>query len=173
MPRLQNMKYIAPHRMNNPTQLLILVGTMSNTAEHVAHAIEMDCVDLVDRIEVRMMDGLDIRIFDEDALYLICSSTHGSGDVPDNARALYESLGREPRFLGHVRYGVIALGDSVYPQTFCNGGLRFDERLADLGAVRIGEVFRHDASAGIEAEVVGTAWCREWLATALQASAKA
>lgn len=155
-------------------KLKILVGTMTSTADYVAQAIQMDCADLVDDIEVVMMDGKDISVFDEDALYLICSSTYGSGDVPDNARALYESLGSEPRFLGHVRYGVVALGDQgTHPQTFCQGGRRFDERLADLGAVRIGEVFRHDASAGTEAEVVGAAWCREWLATAVLASAKA
>lgn len=160
--------------MNPPSRLLILVGTMTNTAEYVAHAIELGCADLVDRIEMRMMDGLDIQAFDEDALYLICTSTYGAGDVPDNARALYESLGNEPRFLGHVRYGVLALGDQgTHPQTFCQGGRRFDERLSDLGAVRVGDVFCHDASAGTEAEVVGAAWCREWLAKALQASAKA
>lgn len=160
--------------MNPPSRLLILVGTMTNTAEYVAQAIDMDCADLVDHIEVRMMDELDIRVFDEDALYLICSSTYGAGDVPDNARALYESLGNEPKFLGHVRYGVIALGDQgTHPQTFCQGGRRFDERLTDLGAVRVGDVFCHDASAGTEAEVVGAAWCREWLAQALRTSAKA
>ena len=168
MTHPQDMKYIAPHCMNTPSRLLILVGTVTNTAERVARAIQMDCADLIGQIDVRLMDGLDIRVFDEDALYVICSATHGAGDVPDNASALYDSLDREPRFLGHVRYGVIALGDSIYPQTFCNGGLRFDERLADLGAVRIGDVFRHDASAGTEAEVVGAAWCREWLTHALQ-----
>jgi MioC protein len=157
--------------MSTPSKLLILVGTMTNTAEYVAQAIEMDCADLIPAIEVRMMDGLDISVFDEDALYVICSATYGAGDVPDNARHLYESLASRPKFLGNVRYGVIALGDSVYPQTFCNGGLRFDERLADLGAVRIGDVFRHDASAGTEPEVVCTAWVREWLALALTASA--
>lgn len=156
--------------MSTPSKLLILVGTMTNTAEHVAQAIEMGCADLMPSIEVRLMDGLDIRVFEEDALYVICSSTHGSGDVPDNAHHLYESLASEPRYLGSVRYGVIALGDSAYAQTFCNGGLQFDERLADLGAVRIGEVFRHDASAGTEPEVVCTAWAREWLALALHAT---
>jgi MioC protein len=129
MTHPQNMKYIAPHCMNTPSRLLILVGTVTNTAERVARAIQMDCADLIGQIDVRLMDGLDIRVFDEDALYVICSATHGAGDVPDNASALYDSLDREPRFLGHVRYGVIALGDSIYPQTFCNGGLRFDERL--------------------------------------------
>ena len=147
-------------------------GTMTSTADYVAQAIQMDCADLVDDIEVQMMDGLDASAFDEDALYLICTSTYGSGDVPDNARALYEALDAQPKFLGHVRYGVIALGDRTYMQTFCFGGQKFDERLQGLGAQRIGEVWRHDASAGTLPEELGAAWCREWLAEAIPAMRK-
>ena len=120
-------------------KLIILVGTVTSTADYVAQAIQMDCADLVEEIEVKLMDGLEIDVFDEDALYLICSSTYGAGDVPDNARLLYESLDSTPRYLGHVRYGVIALGDRPYLQTFCFGGKKFDERLQGLGAQRIGE----------------------------------
>ena len=149
-------------------KLRILVGTMTNTAQYVAQSIQMDCTDLVPDIEVVMMDDLDIGVFlqpqDDDTVYLICSSTYGSGDVPDNARALYESLDSQPAYLGHVRYGVIALGDCTYVQTFCFGGKKFDQRLSDLGAKRIGEVWCHDASSGTMAETEGTAWCREWLA---------
>ena len=83
--------------------------------------------------------------------------------MPDNARALYESLDANPKFLGHVRYGVIALGDRTYVQTFAFGCKKFDERLQGLGAQRIGEVWCHDASAGTMPEELGTAWCREWL----------
>ena len=89
-------------------KLKILVGTMTSTADYVAQAIQMDCADLVDEIEVVLMDGRDISVFDEDALYLICTSTYGSGDVPDNARNLYDSLDLQPKYLGHVKYGVIA-----------------------------------------------------------------
>ena len=155
-------------------KLKILVGTMTSTADYVAQAIQMDCTDLVDNIEVEMMDALDISVFSaenaKDAIYLICSSTYGQGDVPDNARALYESLSAAPAFLGHVKYGVIALGDRTYLQTFCFGGKKFDERLSDLGAQRIGEVYCHDASTGTMPEEEGTAWCRQWLAEALQGS---
>jgi MioC protein len=151
-------------------KLKILVGTMTSTADYVAQAIQMDCAELVDEIEVTLMDGRDIDVFDEDALYLICTSTYGSGDVPDNARALYESLDARPKFLGHVRYGVIALGDRTYAQTFCFGGKKFDERLQGLGAQRIGEVWCHDASAGTMPEELGTAWCREWLKEAIAAT---
>jgi len=152
-------------------KLKILVGTMTSTADYVAQAIQMDCADLVSDVEVQLMDGLDIGVFDsvteEDAIYLICSSTYGQGDVPDNARLLYDSLDAQPKFLGHVRYGVIALGDRTYLQTFCFGGKKFDERLQGLGAQRIGEVWCHDASAGTLPETEGAAWCREWLALAL------
>src|SRR4051794_16033353 len=52
-------------------KLKILVGTMTSTADYVAQAIQMDCADLIGEIEVTLMDGLDISVFDEDALYLI------------------------------------------------------------------------------------------------------
>jgi MioC protein len=155
-------------------KLKILVGTMTSTADYVAQAIQMDCADLISDIEVQLMDGLEINVFDnateEDAIYLICSSTYGQGDVPDNARGLYDSLDAQPKFLGHVRYGVIALGDRTYMQTFCFGGKKFDERLQGLGAQRIGEIWCHDASAGTLPETEGAAWCREWLALVLSST---
>ena len=156
-------------------KLKILVGTMTSTADYVAQAIQMDCADLIDDIEIDLMDNLDVGYFEagktEDALYLICTSTYGSGDVPDNARALYESMGSNPQFLGHVRYGVIALGDRTYLQTYCFGGKKFDERLQDLGAQRMGEVWCHDASSGTMPETEGAEWCRQWLAESLQTMA--
>ncbi len=120
------------------------------------------------------MDGLDIQALTHSPVKMhfisSASSTYGSGDVPDNARALYDSLDTQPKFLGHVRYGVMALGDRTYLQTFCFGGQKFDERLQGLGAQRVGEVWCHDASSGTLAEVEGTVWCREWLVQALAAS---
>jgi len=153
--------------MKNPVTLHILVGTTTNTAEYVAQAIEMESADQVDRIEVRLMDGLDASLFEEDAIYLICTATYGTGDVPDNARGLYESLLQAQPLPGGIRYGVIALGDSVYPQTFCNGGQRFDTALRALGATRVGELLCLDASEDPDPETSATRWCRAWLAQAL------
>lgn len=152
-------------------KLKILVGTMTSTAQYVAQSIEMDCADLLDTIEVLMMDDLDMGVFEtsaaQDALYLICTSTYGSGDVPDNARALYTAMDQAPQDLSHIRYGVIALGDRTYMQTFCFGGKHFDERLQGLGAQRLGDVWQHDASSGTMPETEGTNWCRQWLTQAL------
>ena len=161
-------------------KLKILVGSMTHTADHVAQAIQMECADLASSVEVEWMDGLDIHVFDaeksSDALFLVCISTYGAGDVPDNAQMLFQSLDAQARFLGHVRYGVIALGDSMaHAQTYGFGGKRFDERLQDLGAQRLGDICFLDSSDGTLPEAQGAKWCRAWLIAALaptQASAK-
>lgn len=154
-------------------QLKIFVGTVTSTADYVAQAMKMECADLLSSIEVRLMDDLDISVFApaeaKDALYVICTSTYGMGDVPDNALAFYESLDLQPRFLGHVRYGVIALGDnSSHSKTFCFGGKKFDARLQDLGAHRMGEICCLDAGNEALPEMRAAQWCRQWLSDTLR-----
>jgi MioC protein len=147
-------------RTELPT-IKILVGTMTGNAERAAEEIELAFDDRA-RIVTLDMDRLTPAVFDDDAIFLICSSTYGQGDVPDNARDFYRQLGEHRPDLRHVRYGVIALGDMTYPQTFANGGKRFDAILAELGATRLGAVFCHDASTGTLAEDEAVAWAGGW-----------
>lgn len=162
-PRLSNTT------MPSPTRLLILVGTTYGNAEAVAQAVAFEAGDRFDEVEVRRMDGLDISVFDAGSAtcHLICCATHGSGDVPDNAQALAASLANEPRYLGHVRYGVVALGDSSYASTYLGGGLRFDALLSDLGARRVGEVMALDAATVDEPDQAAVEAIRPWLDQAL------
>ena len=152
-------------------KLKILVGTVTGTALSVAQAVQLHCAELLQAVNVVPMDSLDTSVFDaaktEETLYLICTATCGTGDVPDNARALYDSLDSQPQYLGHVRYGVMALGDSSYPDPFCFGGKKFDERLQDLGAQRIGDLWCHDASNSTTPEAQGAEWAHQWLTAAL------
>lgn len=146
-----------------PFEVTILVGTMTNTAQLVAQEIELSVDDEDTRVHVVYMDGLDACAVKPGNLYLICSSTYGQGDVPDNARDFYESLGATRPDLSGVHYGVIALGDRTYLQTFCFGGKKFDALFSDLGAQRIGEVCLHDASAGTMPEEVCVEWAQQWI----------
>ncbi len=143
--------------------LTILVGTMTSTAQLVAQAVQLAIEDDDVRVTLKLMDGLDAGVFAGGGLYLICTSTYGQGDVPDNAKALYASLQAVRPELANVEYGVIALGDRTYAETFCNGGKRFDEVLTQLGARRLGEVFRHDASAGTMPEELASEWAIGWI----------
>ncbi len=146
--------------------LTILVGTMTGTAQLVAQALELVLDDGETAVTVKPMDGLDADVFAGGKLFLICTSTYGQGDVPDNAKQLYESLQTARPDLAAVQYGVIALGDRTYADTFCNGGQRFDTVLTELGAQRIGDVLRHDASAGTMPEEVAEEWIGTWIAAA-------
>ncbi|MEQ1881366.1 MAG: flavodoxin domain-containing protein [Burkholderiales bacterium] len=147
-----------------PLDLIVLVGTMTGTAQLVAQELELLYGDDDACIRVMLMDGLEAKIFSEGGLFLICTSTYGQGDVPDNAKQLFESLQSSRPALTQVEYGVIGLGDRTYAETFCFGGKRFDQLLSELGARRIGEPMLHDASAGTMAEEVAAEWAQEWLA---------
>jgi MioC protein len=145
------------------TQITILVGTMTGTAQLCAQEMELALGDDDTEVETLLMDSLDASVFSKNSVFLICTSTYGQGDVPDNARALYEDLKAKRPNLSHVRYGVFGLGDRTYAETFNFGGKRFDEVLGELGAERIGERHMHDASSGILPEETALEWCQEWL----------
>jgi len=147
-------------------KITILVGTMTGTAQLCAQEMELALDDGDTEVKTVMMDGLDGSVFSGGGVFLICTSTYGQGDVPDNARELYEDLKAKRPDLSHVRYGVFGLGDRTYAETFNFGGKRFDELLTELGARRIGERHTHDASSGILPEETALEWCQEWLAKA-------
>lgn len=145
-------------------KVTILVGTMTGTAQLCAQEMELALDDGETEVQTLMMDGLDASVFSGESVFLICTSTYGQGDVPDNARALYEHLKQARPDLSQVRYGVFGLGDRTYAETFNFGGKRFDEILAELGAKRVGERHMHDASSGILPEETALEWCQDWLA---------
>ncbi len=146
------------------TPIHILVGTMTGTAQLVAQELELAWDDGETVVKTRLMDKLDATVFDLPGVFLICTSTYGQGDVPDNAKALYEDLKAKRPDLSKVRYGVFGLGDRTYAETFNFGGRKFDELLAELGAKRIGDRVQHDASSGTLPEEVAAEWGEGWLA---------
>jgi MioC protein len=145
-------------------KITILVGTMTGTAQLCAQEMELALDDGETQVETLMMDKLDSSVFAREGVFLVCTSTYGQGDVPDNAKALYEDLKAKRPNLAHVRYGVFGLGDRTYAETFNFGGKRFDEILSELGAGRVGERHAHDASSGVLPEETALEWCQHWLA---------
>ena len=152
-------------------KLTLLVGTMTGTAQLVAQELELTWDDGEVRIETLMMDKLDSSVFAREGVFLIVTSTYGQGDVPDNAKSLYEDLKAKRPDLSRVRFGVFGLGDRTYAETFNFGGKRFDDLLTELGARRIGERVKHDASSGVLPEEMAAEWGTEWLALAKEAAA--
>ena len=151
-------------------KITILVGTMTGTAQLVAQELELTWDDGETQVETLLMETADASVFGKEGVFLICTSTYGQGDVPDNAKALYGELQAKRPDLSQLRYGVFGLGDRTYAETFNFGGKRFDELLAELGAQRIGERVEHDASSGVLAEEAAVEWGAEWLELAREAA---
>ena len=144
-------------------EITILVGTMTGTAELVAQEVQQALETTGHQATIHVMDGLDASVFHSGGVFLICTSTYGQGDVPDNAQALFNSLETEKPNLTGVTYGVIALGDRTYKDTYCHGGIRFDKLLTELGAKRAGEILTYDASSGTLPEEVAAQWAVPWV----------
>ena len=147
-------------------KLHLLVGTMTGTAQLVAQELELAWGDDEVQVETLLMDKLDSTVFAREGIFLIVTSTYGQGDVPDNAKALYEDLIAKRPDLSRLRYGVFGLGDRTYAETFNFGGKRFDDILRDLGAQRIGDRVQHDASSGVLPEEMAEKWGAGWLTLA-------
>lgn len=81
---------------------------------------------------------------------LLIASTYGDGEPPDSAAAFHQWLHSDaaPSLTG-VKYSVLALGDSSYPD-FCQCGIEFDTRFAALGAERLHD--RIDCDVEFDAE---------------------
>jgi sulfite reductase (NADPH) flavoprotein alpha-component len=117
----------------------ILFGSQTGNAEGCAKKLAKGMKD--GRFAAEVIDLADYergRLAGERNVLLI-TSTYGDGEPPDGAADFHEWLMSDsaPRLDG-VRYSVLGLGDTEYPD-FCKCAIDFDERFAALGAERIHE----------------------------------
>jgi MioC protein len=143
---------------------LIIVGTESGNAQMVAEILQEELAKTGRHADVLSDGGAAEARLDERAVALVCCSTHGDGELPENIRKLHAELSVSRPDLSRLRYGVIALGDRTYAETFCRGGKTMDAFLASLGAKRVGERLEIDAFSQPLPDEEALAWTREWLA---------
>lgn len=145
----------------------ILYGTESGNAELLAMDIEEEIAS-TDEHEVEFSDLQEYEVADLDSskYYIIACSTHGEGELPYTAQAFYEQLVETSPDLSGVYYAMFGLGDRFYEDTYSQGSEVLDAKLRELGATRVGEYGRHDASS---LEVTPSDAALEWLPQALAA----
>jgi MioC protein len=145
-------------------KILLLVSTMTGTAEMIAEDIRNAGEDLV--ADIVLAERADAaQVMEADHL-IVVSSTYGSGEIPEPAKPLFAALDNKAASLSETRYGVVALGDrSLYSSTFANGGRHWDAMLQKKGAMRVTDMLLLDASEPDNMSDHATAWFRQWLET--------
>lgn len=141
-------------------KIKILVGSTYGNASQIAE----DCADQLQGLghQVTLLkDATYAQAVEDTEVLLVCTSTVGQGDVPDNLLPLYCQLKERFPVLTHVRYGVIALGDSSY-ETYAEGGKQMDELMQDLQAKRVGQVLFIDSCETPDADEAAASWIDQW-----------
>ena len=147
------------------SRLTLVYGSQTGNAKRIAEALAAKFE--AEGLPVRLLraDAYPSRELKDERFLAIVISTQGDGDPPDDARALVEFIeGKRAPQLPQLRFAVLGLGDSSYPQ-FCVIGQRLDARLEALGAQRW--VARADAD--LDIDTIAAPWSTQVLAEAKEA----
>lgn len=110
------------------THYEIIVGTMLGASEYVADAIaeQLDAMGATHTIHLEP----NIEAFTNESTWIVCTSTHGAGELPDNIQHFAKQLNDAE--LTATRAYIIGLGDTSY-DTFCHGAKEMETRITSRG----------------------------------------
>ena len=139
----------------------IIVGTMLGAAEYVADAIaeKLDASGHTHTIHVEP----NLEAIKTDSTWIVCTSTHGAGELPDNIQPFAKQL--EGADLSAVNAYVIGLGDTSY-DTFCFGAKEMEKHIKNAGGTLITDALYIDVLEHPIPEDAAVEWFDEKLANA-------
>ncbi len=134
--------------------LSIVYGSQTGNSRRIAERLAQQAESAGLAVRLLRADAYPLRELKNERHLYVVISTQGDGDPPDDARGFIEHLlGKRAPQLPQLKFAVLGLGDSSYPQ-FCAIGRRLDARLAELGATRLFD--RGDAD--LDLETIADPW---------------
>ena len=139
----------------------IIVGSQMGSAEYVAEQLSDELNN----------QGIDTQLHDQpvfsdidqhNTIWLICTSTYGAGDYPENLINFVDDL-TQTDDLSNLKYSVIALGDTSY-DTYNLAGRNIDALLTDKKAIRVAERLELNITDEALPEDTALAWLDSWIA---------
>ncbi|MCP1252858.1 MULTISPECIES: diflavin oxidoreductase [Elizabethkingia] len=117
-------------------KITLVYGTETGNSKKLA--TELAGVAKKKGIQVKLGDLSQYKPKDlaKEEYFFVVISTQGEGEPPILAKKFYEYIHENELNLSNIKFGVLALGDSTYPQ-FCKTGEDVDTRFEVLGAERI------------------------------------
>lgn len=120
----------------------IIVGTQTGTAEFVADEIS----EALSKHDLGSEINLDpaLSLTNDPDTWLVLTSTHGAGEIPDNLKPFFEWLSNTKPDLSKIQHLVLGIGDSSY-DTYCKAAKDISTLLNQLKSRELNEPFYADA----------------------------
>lgn len=132
------------------------LGSAEYVAEHLAEKLEEQ------GYSTETLHGPELDEVPLQGIWLVVTSTHGAGELPDNLQPLFEQIETQQPDLTRVRFGAVGIGSSEY-DTFCGGIKIVDRVLIASGAQRIGAVLEIDVTKHEIPEDPAEIWLTNWV----------
>lgn len=140
----------------------ILVGSTLGGTEYVAEATQPLLEEAGFTSTIHFAPDLKSIGIEGKQIWLICLSTHGAGDYPDNFKKIVKQIEDLSSDLSHVHFGLVGVGDSNY-DSFCFAAKHFDLLLQAKGATRLGHIFNIDVVGSTLPEDRVIDWIPLWI----------
>lgn len=140
--------------------ITLISGSTLGSAEYVAEHLEEKLNQAGFTTEV--LHGAELDELKPEGIWLVVTSTHGAGDIPDNLLPLFEQIEQTRIDLSNLKFGAIGLGSKEY-DTFCGGIITADLILQDRGAKRIGDRLEIDVTEHEIPEDPAEVWLENWI----------
>ena len=154
------------------SSIQIIVGSMLGGTEYVAEACEETLTKLDHHVDMHLKPDLHNIISNtfptnneqnnssnltKNPIWIVCTSTHGAGDYPDNIKQFVSDLSNCDQDLSTVSFLTIGIGDSSY-DTFCKAALDMSNLLISKGCKEITSIKTFDMSEDIDPEDLAQQW---------------
>ncbi|PRL67144.1 FMN-binding protein MioC [Haemophilus influenzae] len=136
--------------------ICILSGSTLGGAEYVAE--HLNDVLKTQGFSTALFHGPNLSDIENEKIWLIVTSTHGAGELPDNLKPLFDELANSQKDFSDVCFGVVGLGNSDY-DTFCYAAEQVEQTLQAKSAVKICETLKIDVLNVDDQE----SYAEEWL----------
>ena len=134
----------------------IIVGSMLGGTEYVAEACAETLTSLGHQVELHFQPDFS-HIPQENQVWLLCCSTHGAGELPDNIQNFYLDLNSCEQDLSPISFLLIGVGDSSY-DTFCYAAKNLEKTLKAKGCNQLQTILTLDMSQDIDPEDLAQQW---------------
>jgi len=154
------------------SSIQIIVGSMLGGTEYVAEACEETLNELDHNVDIHLKPDLNsiisntftinneqkkYTISSKKPVWIICTSTHGAGDYPDNIKQFVSDLTYCDQDLSTVSFLTIGIGDSSY-DTFCKAAKDLSILLISMGCNELVPLKTLDMSEDIDPEELAQQW---------------